>query len=146
MIVQLFAGAVLFAVTVAMHAAGLTAVLRWGARSPALLNTRFWPRTWLLIRIACCLLAIHLIEITVWALFYWRQECFPDAESALYFSGVTYSSVGYGDLLLPKAWRLLGPIQGLTGILMCGLSIGVLFAVVNRMYTQSANANDTSGH
>ena len=39
-------------------------------------------------------------------------------ESSLYFSGVTYTTLGYGDLVLPKEWRLLGPVQGLTGILI----------------------------
>jgi hypothetical protein len=50
----------------------------------------------------------------------------------LYFSGVTYTSLGYGDLMLPKPWRLLGPLETLTGILMCGLSTGLFFAVVTR--------------
>ena len=42
--------------------------------------------------------------------------------------------MGYGDLVLAKPWRVLAPIEGLTGILMCGLSTGVCFAVVNRIY------------
>jgi hypothetical protein len=42
------------------------------------------------------------------ALFYWWQKCLPDAETPFYFSGVTYTSVGYGDLVLPQEWRLLG--------------------------------------
>ncbi|HVR19331.1 MAG TPA: potassium channel family protein, partial [Polyangiaceae bacterium] len=53
---------------------------------------------------------------------------------ALYFSGVTYSTVGYGDLVLPEHWRLLGPIEGLTGILMCGLSTGLFFALISKLY------------
>lgn len=56
----------------------------------------------------------------------------PDAESAFYFSGVTYTTVGYGDLVLPKPWRLLAPLEALTGILMCGLSTGLFFAVVSQ--------------
>ena len=45
---------------------------------------------------------------------------------------VTYTTVGYGDLVLPKEWRLLGAVEGLTGILMCGLSTGLFFAVVSK--------------
>jgi Ion channel len=56
----------------------------------------------------------------------------PDTESAVYLSGVTYTAVGYGDLVLPKPWRMLAPLETLTGILMCGLSTGLFFAVVNR--------------
>ena len=58
----------------------------------------------------------------------------PDAEAAFYFAGVTYTTIGYGDLVLAKPWRMLAPIEGLTGILMCGLSTGVFFAVVGRIY------------
>jgi hypothetical protein len=42
------------------------------------------------------------------ALFYWWQKCLADAESPFNFSGVTYTTVGYGDLVLPQEWRLLG--------------------------------------
>jgi hypothetical protein len=63
--------------------------------------------------------------------FFW-QGCLPDAESAFYFSGVTYTTVGYGDLVLPKPWRILAPIEALTGLLMCALSGGLFFAVVSR--------------
>ncbi len=137
---ELCAGAILLAVTVVIHAVGLTAVVRWVWRSPALLDPRFWSQTWLLIWIAGWLIAIHLVEIAVWALFYWGQKCLPDAESAFYFAGVTYTTVGYGDLVLPMDWRLLGPIEALTGILMCGLSTGFFFAVVSRMYALRAKA------
>ncbi len=83
-------------------------------------------------RIAWSLVLLHLAEIAVWALFYWWQECLPDLESSFYFSGITYTTVGYGDLVLPKEWRLLGSVEGLTGILMCGLSTGLFFAVVSK--------------
>ena len=123
----------LLGVTVAVHSIGLTAMLRWVWRSPVLEDPRFWPGTWLLVRVAWCLIAIHVLEIAVWASFYWWQACLPDAASALYFSGVTYATIGYGDLLLPAEWRLLGPVEGLTGILMCGLSTGFFFAMVRRI-------------
>jgi len=58
----------------------------------------------------------------------------PDAGAAFYFSGITYTTVGYGDVVLAKPWRLLGPIEGLMGILMLGLSTGYLFAVMSHVY------------
>jgi len=125
---------VLVAITVAVHAVGLAVLLRALMRSHALPPTRFWPITWLLIRVTWSLILIHLAEITVWGMFYFWQNCLPDAESAFYFAGVTYTTVGYGDLVLPKPWRMLGPVEGLTGILMCGLSAGLFFAVVSKIY------------
>ena len=120
----------LLALTVTIHAAGLSALLR--GLPLALRDKRFLTVTWQLLRVAWRLILLHLAEIAVWALFYWWQKCLPDAESSVYFSGVTYTTVGYGDLVLPKEWRLLGPLEGLTGILMCGLSTGFFFAAVSR--------------
>ena len=124
----------LVAVTVAMHAVGLAVLLSSLMNSYAKPPKGLWPVTWLLIRVASGLILVHLAEISVWGLFYYWQECLPDLESAFYFAGVTWTTIGYGDLLLPKPWRMLGPVEGLTGILMSGLSAGLLFAVVSRIY------------
>jgi Ion channel len=129
----------LLALTVTIHAAGLSAMLP--RITSALPDTRFWPVTLRVIRVAWWLLLLHLAEISVWALFYWWQQCLPDAESSFYFSGVTYTTLGYGDLVLPKEWRLLGPVEGLTGILMCGLSTGFFFAVVSKLLFAAKSAS-----
>ena len=131
----LIAGA-LVAITVAIHAVGLGIVLSRWAKLPRVPPTRFWPITWLLIRLAWFLILIHLVEIAVWGLYYRWQECLPDAESAFYFAGVTYTSIGYGDLVLKQPWRMLAPVEGLAGILMCGLSAGIFFAVVSWIVSQ----------
>lgn len=124
----------LVAITVAVHAVGLAALLNALWKRQTQLPTHFWPATWLLVRVTWALLLIHVIEIAVWALFYVWAKCLPDAESAFYFSGVTYATVGYGDLVLPLPWRMLGPVEGLTGILMCGLSTGFFFAFLSRVF------------
>ena len=64
---------------------------------------------------------------------YRLTHCFPDAESAFYFAGVTYTSVGYGDLVLPVRWRIIAPVESLTGVLMCGLSASAFFALVSKI-------------
>jgi hypothetical protein len=130
MIANLFFAFCLVAMTVIIHAAGLALVLERIWRSPARPETRFWPISWLLIRLAWWLILVHLLEIAVWGFFFWWHKCLPDAESSFYFSGVTYATIGYGDLVLPKEWRLFGPVEGLIGILMCGLSTAFFFAVV----------------
>jgi hypothetical protein len=128
-------GAGLLALTVVVHMTGMMVLFGWVIRSRAASAARFWTQAWLLIRVAWALIFVHVLEIGVWAMFYWRRGCMPDLESAIYFSGVTYTTVGYGDLVLPIAWRLLGPIEGLTGILMCGLSTAFFFAVVSKVWS-----------
>jgi len=130
----------LVAVTVAVHTAGFALVLRSFIKSHAAPPTQPWPITWLLIRVTWLLILMHAAEITVWALFYLWAGCLPDAESAFYFSGVTYTTVGYGDLTLLNPWRILGPIEALTGILMCGLSAGLFFALVSRIFASLPDA------
>ena len=124
----------LVAGTVAMHAVGMALVLSHMMKSHADPPRRLWPITRLLITVAWLLMLVHAAEISLWALFYLREGCLPDAESAFYFSGVTYTTIGYGDVVLAKPWRLLAPIEGITGILMCALSAGLFFAAVARIY------------
>jgi Ion channel len=143
-ITKLLIGGFLMALCVTVHAIGLMGALRWIQRLPALADLRFWPPTWLLIRVAGWLILLHLIEISLWALLYVWRQAMPDMQAAFYFSAVTYTTTGYGDLVLPEAWRLVGGIEALTGILMCGWSTGFFFAVVNRMY--HARQGETTGN
>ena len=132
MLIKILFAVGLVVVTVVVHAVGFSALLRAMMRSHALDTTGFWPVTRWVIGLACWLILIHLAEIAVWGLFYVWQGCLPDAEAAFYFSGATYTSVGYGDLVFPMSWRMFVPLETLTGILMCGLSTGLFFAIVHR--------------
>jgi len=144
MVAKFLMAACLVAATVVIHATGLGVVLSHVFRSTVRPDTRFWPITWLLVRIAWFLIVIHLLEIAVWALFFRWEKCLPDAESSFYFSGVTYATLGYGDLLLPQEWRLFGPLEALTGTLMCGLSIAFFFAVLSKQMLQRVGGKEPS--
>ena len=123
----------LMALCVMVHAMGMTALLRWVNHAVGRIGGRFWFSTWMLVRTAGWIILLHLVEIAVWAFFYARNHGMPDLPSAFYFSAVTYTTTGYGDLLLPNEWRLVGGVEALTGILMCGWSAAFFFAVVSRM-------------
>jgi hypothetical protein len=120
---------------VMIHATGVTVALRV-ARGHAATRPRMWRWVWLFVRIAAWIVLLHLLEISAWAVAYVWDEAMPDLQSALYFSAVTYTTTGYGDLVLSKEWRLVGAVEALTGILMCGWSTGFFFAVVSRLYTE----------
>jgi hypothetical protein len=127
----------LMAICIVIHAGGVTAALRLFRRSPVKARA-FWGWMWVLTCVAGWTVLLHLLEITAWGLLYLFLDAMPDLASALYFSAVTYTTTGYGDLVLPGEWRLLGGIEALTGILMCGWSTGFFFAVVSRMAEQQA--------
>ena len=121
------------AACVAIHATGMAMALGWHARRLAVAE-RFWRSTWLFIRTAGWTVLLHLLEITIWALLYWWRRAIADLPDSLYFSAVTYTTTGYGDIVLPQEWRLVGAVEALTGILMCGWSTGFFFAIVSRMH------------
>jgi hypothetical protein len=145
MLLKLLVAGGLVAITVAMHAVGFSALLRAIMRWQALSTSGFRPVTGLVIGVTCWLVLIHMAEIGLWGAAYWWWGCMPDVESAVYFSGVTYTTLGYGDRLLPTPWRLLAPFEALTGILMCGLSTGLFFAVVNRFISNWIHRNAAPG-
>jgi Ion channel len=133
MLSKLLIGWCLLAVCVVIHAAGVISAVRW-IRRQRYPGEQFLRWTWIFICVAGYVVFLHLSEITVWALLYFFMHAMPDLQSAFYFSGVTYTTTGYGDLVLPEPWRLVGGIEALTGILMCAWSSGFFFAVVGRMY------------
>ena len=93
------------------------------------------PRqTLLLIVVFAVVITLHLIEATLWATFYYLRSLFPNFETALYFSLVTYASIGFGDVVLPERWRLLSAIEGISGVLLCGLSAAFIFAVITALF------------
>ncbi len=89
---------------------------------------------WMLIQLVSLLLGLHLIEMAVWAAAYTAGNVLPDFETALYYSLKSYTTVGYGDVLPPVSWRLLGPIEAAVGILMLGWSTSIIVASVQRIY------------
>jgi hypothetical protein len=88
----------------------------------------------LTIRVVSSLLLLHLLEASAWAALYWLARALPDGETAFYFSLTSYTTLGYCDVVLPPDWRLLGPIEAATGILMFGWSTGVMVAAIHRIY------------
>ncbi len=133
MLIKLLIAWCLMALCVSIHAGGVTSALRW-LRIQSVPAQDFWPGTWLFVRLAGWMVLFHLLEITVWALFYFWAEAMPDLHSSFYFSMVTYTTTGYGDLVLPKDFRFVGGVEALTGVLMCGWSTGFFFTVVSRIY------------
>jgi hypothetical protein len=126
----------LTAITVIIHGVGTVASGRrvlglWTRRGdrPGRLGAEL-----LMAQLVGVLLLLHLAEAVVWALFYVLIGALPDLETAAYFSLTSYTTVGYGDVVLPQAWRLLGPIEAAVGVLMLGWSTGILVLVIGVIY------------
>ena len=91
---------------------GLGMVLSHVLHSTARPDTRFWPIAWLFIRIAWFLIVIHFVEIVVWALFFWWEECLPDLSRVLFFwCDLRHDRLR--RLATAKEWRIYGPVEAI---------------------------------
>ena len=121
-------------VTLWLQSVGLAVLILWIRRAVAGDLHRLGPfrAAALVVRLTGAVIVLHGVLILFWASCY-RRLCFSSWESALYFSASSYATVGYGDVVLPANWRMLGPLESIIGVLMCGISVSVLFATVTRL-------------
>ena len=135
MLREILVAFILVSISISIHVTGLVELFQWLTRKLPIIEKNFSTvnNILLFIKIFAVILSLHLAQICVWAGFYTLWAGLKDFESALYFSIVTYTTIGYGDITLPVGWRLLGAIEGITGVLTFGLSTGVIFAVASRL-------------
>jgi hypothetical protein len=74
----------------------------------------------------------NVVQIAFWAALYRAFGGFDDFETAVYFSGVTFTSLGYGDVVLSGRLRLLAPLQAANGLMMFGITTALFIAAVQR--------------
>ena len=77
--------------------------------------------------------AAHLAQIALWAVAFLLCGQVSTLETAVYLSAQSYAAIGYGDVPLSERWRLLGPLEAINGLLLFGLSAGVLFAIMSQL-------------
>jgi hypothetical protein len=92
-----------------------------------------WRDITILIEAFAVVVVLHLFETAIWATFYQVWQLFSNFETSLYFSVTSYTTIGFGDVVLPDRWRLLGGIEGFSGILLSGLSTAFLFVIVSAL-------------
>jgi voltage-gated potassium channel len=144
---QIGAAILLVCLTLLLQASGVTALIEWLKRVLTRDANKHGPiyAATLVMESTVAIVILHGLEILLWASFY-RTGCLPSWELAFYFSASSYSTVGYGDVVLPSTWRLLGPLESVSGVLMCGISVSVLFSLVTRLLdrdTPSSRTNST---
>ena len=86
-----------------------------------------------------------LVQIAVWAGLFVGYGEFEDFATAFYHSVVNFATLGYGDLVMSDERRLLGALEALNGVLMIGLTTGVLFTVLNELMNRAWDQAAPSG-
>jgi voltage-gated potassium channel len=131
---QASAAVVLVTLTLFLQCAGMAGLVVWARSHFERVLYKLGPlrSALLIVRFTTIIFVMHGMQILLWAWFY-RWKVFPSWEFALYFSMASYSTVGAADLLLPGIWRIVGAVESVTGVLMCGLSISFVFTIMMRL-------------
>ncbi len=140
---QACAATILVMLTLIMHSAGTALLIYWirDHLARGIYRLGSLSSIVLMVRFVTLIVCLHMLEILLWASFF-RWKCLATWESAFYFSATSYSTVGYGDVVLQQTWRLMGPVESVTGVLMCGLSAGFMFAIVTRLVATESDKSD----
>lgn len=147
MVHQLFIGTVLIIATIVIAATGF-----WLAEA-LITRAGFWlvkrphaPRL-ALVLIAAVLMVLAVMTATVWlwALTFVGLGVFAAVEPAVYFSLVVFTTLGYGDILLPQDWRILGGMAAANGLLNMGLYTAMLVEILRRVRSEQVEGEADEG-
>ena len=128
----------LITVTLWLQSAGVAILIAWVRRALGRdMQIGAIRSAALLVRFTAAVVVLQAMEILLWAGFY-RWRCLPSWDSAIYFSASSYSTLGCNDVSLPSMWRTLGPLESIIGVLMCGISVSLLFAIVTGLTSRNA--------
>ena len=133
MIGPLLVGTAIVVPMVIFHVAGLLflsqLLKRLAKRSPEQDPLALW---WFLTVAVLAILGIHTVEAWCWGAVYLALGEFATMKDALYFSVVTSTTLGYGDMLLSERWRLLSTFEAMGGLILFGVSTAYLLALLRR--------------
>ncbi len=131
---SLAGGTVIIGLTVLIHTFGLIAITHVMARLVAMFRMHGQrSRIMAMISVVIGLFGVLTVEIWVWAGCYWLLGLLPDFATALYFSTVTFSTIGYGDIVPEPGWRMFAALEGIDGFLLIGWSTAYLIAAGTRV-------------
>lgn len=138
LLLQFAVSSVMVVVCVVIHGLGLFGLNRAVRTEAAIERLKhidpLSPRgTMFTLGVVMAMLALHGIEIWLFALAYIGLGAIPQLEPALYFSTISYSTVGYNDLHMAPEWRLLGAFESVLGIFLLGWSTAFFFRMIGRI-------------
>lgn len=133
---QVFLGCFLVLVTTVLHGLATYAslnLLKGAGRLMHFTKAIQLQRTVLIAGLVVFLFIVSLLDAALWAHTYLRVGAIEQLETALYFSMVTFTTLGYGDITLPSEWRLLASFEAANGIIIFGWTTALVAAVIQRL-------------
>ena len=135
MLLALALSTVMAVLTVGIHMTGLAALLALMRHRAIRLHAQAGriAQGIGLLGVVLGLFVVHGVEIWLYAALYVALDAFSDLETALYFSTSTFTTLGYGDIVIASQWRLVAALEGFAGFMMIGWSTAFLVSVVGRL-------------
>jgi branched-subunit amino acid transport protein AzlD len=93
-----------------------------------------YPKEYWVAAMVLIMFVAAIIESSIWAVSYMVVNAVPAFEHAFYFSIVTFTTLGYGDITLNESWRLLASFEAAVGIIIFGWSTAIVMSVVQKLY------------
>ncbi|HEY4900346.1 MAG TPA: ion channel [Terriglobales bacterium] len=127
-------GSVMLVIIVLIHGAGLDRIIdRYKRRSEVLRRKSWHPQLAMTIFATSILLMLflHVFEICVWGLVLKNTGLIPNIRDSMYFSANTYTTIGYGQMVLPYNWRELSPLMAISGLFTFAWTTGEMFNIVD---------------
>ena len=135
MVMNIILGAFLLLVTCGMHLLGMIFVMHLLRLDEGPLRTRLLRvRAYLVGETVLVMAGVSILEALLWAAAYLALDEVQKLEQAFYFSMVTFTTLGYGDIVLDERWRTLASFEAATGIIMFGWTTAILISVVQHAY------------
>ena len=135
MVMNIILGALLLLVTCGMHLLGMIFVMHLLHLDQGPLRSRLLRvRAYLVGEVVIVMATVSVAEVLLWASAYILLGEIQSLEPAFYFSMVTFTTLGYGDIVLDESWRLLAGFEAATGIIMFGWTTAILISVVQISY------------
>lgn len=145
MLLNIVIGIVLLVLTVLLQAYGtLYLIKRFDHYHNNLTQHNFHGKSLrLLIFTTMFLIIIHLFQTALWAGSFMILPGieFETLEESFYFSLVTFTSLGYGDLTIASERRILSGLEAINGIILLGWSTAFMFAVFREVIKSSLKKN-----
>ena len=141
MLLNVAIAAFMMIVTTCIHAGGMVLVLHnFKSHRPGLWSWLRKARIYWVVTTILIMFVIALLEALSWAIAYMILGALKGLEQALYFSLVTFTTLGYGEIVLEEKWRLLASFEAANGIVMFGWSTAIVMAVVHGVYSGEKDA------
>ena len=128
-------GGVMLVIIVLIHGAGLNRIVERYRRKAEELRAKEWHphvATYIFAGSILFMLALHVFEALVWGVVLNKFGLIASLRDSIYFSANTYTTIGYGLMILPQSWRELAPIMAISGLFTFAWTTGEMFGIVGQ--------------